>query len=68
MISKNMMINRIEIKNRCLRSEDGQKRLNKVSLVQILNLIKYERRKKYMFISSGENLLDFVTCFACQTQ
>jgi hypothetical protein len=48
MITENVMINSIEIKNRCLRSEDGQKLLNKVPLVQILNHIKYERQRKYL--------------------
>ena len=45
MIVENKRICRIEIQKRCTADKEGQKLLNKLSVSQILNRIKYERRK-----------------------
>jgi hypothetical protein len=45
MIVENKKICHIEIRKRCTADKEGQKLLNKLSVSQILNRIKYERRK-----------------------
>ena len=48
MISNGKTICRMEIEKRCGESRDAQQLLNKLSILQLLNRIKYERRKKVM--------------------
>ena len=46
MITGNTTIGQLEVNNRCSRSKEGQKLLNKLTVSRIVNRIKYERRKK----------------------
>ena len=46
MITGNTTIGQLEVNNRCSRSKERQKLLNKLTVSKIVNRIKYERRKK----------------------
>ncbi|CAB4033290.1 Neurofilament medium polypeptide, partial [Paramuricea clavata] len=56
MISNGKTISRVEIEKRCGESRDAQQLLNKLSILQLLNCIKYERRKKVMLLGKMTNL------------
>ena len=48
MIVEGKRISKVEIEKRCAKSQDGRKLVDKLSSMQILNRIKYERRKKML--------------------
>ena len=48
MIAKGKKISKVEIQKRCNDNRDAKQLLDKISLEQLLNRIKYERRKKVM--------------------
>ncbi len=46
MIQLNKSISKDEIKKRCLKTKEGKKRLQELKVPQLVNRIKYERKKK----------------------
>ena len=48
MITKGKKVSKVEIQNRCDENRDAKQLLDKISIVQLLNRIKYERRKKLL--------------------
>ena len=47
MISNGKTISRVEIEKRCGESRDAQQLLNKLSILQLLNRIKYEKEESH---------------------
>ena len=48
MITKGKKISKVEIQKRCDENRDEKQLLDKISIVQLLNRIKYERRKNFL--------------------